>query len=101
MTVTVTTDRVVRRSAAAGVQISLDELGTPLRDVTFVVVDLETTGGSPAAALGRRQNAEKSCSPRNGSQARSSSARSRAPGTCQARCALKGSGTGPVWTRYR
>ncbi len=29
------------------VQISIDELGTPLRDVTFVVVDLETTGGSP------------------------------------------------------
>lgn len=31
----------------AAVQISLDELGTPLREVTFVVVDLETTGGSP------------------------------------------------------
>jgi DNA polymerase-3 subunit epsilon len=29
-------------------QLSLDELGVPLRDVTFVVVDLETTGGSPA-----------------------------------------------------
>jgi len=28
-------------------QQSLDELGTPLCDVTFVVVDLETTGGSP------------------------------------------------------
>jgi DNA polymerase-3 subunit epsilon len=28
------------------VQMSLDELGTPLRDTTFVVVDLETTGGS-------------------------------------------------------
>ncbi|MGB8649160.1 MAG: DEDD exonuclease domain-containing protein, partial [Mycobacteriales bacterium] len=26
--------------------MSLDELGTPLRDTTFVVVDLETTGGS-------------------------------------------------------
>ena len=26
-----------------------DELGTPLRDITFVVVDLETTGGSPAS----------------------------------------------------
>jgi DNA polymerase-3 subunit epsilon len=25
----------------------IDELGTPLADVTFVVVDLETTGGSP------------------------------------------------------
>ena len=29
------------------IQGSLDELGTPLRDTTFVVVDLETTGGSP------------------------------------------------------
>jgi DNA polymerase-3 subunit epsilon len=28
------------------VQLGLDELGTPLSDVTFVVVDLETTGGS-------------------------------------------------------
>ncbi|MEZ5115512.1 MAG: DEDD exonuclease domain-containing protein [Candidatus Nanopelagicales bacterium] len=31
-------------------QASLDELGTPLTEVTFVVVDLETTGGSPADA---------------------------------------------------
>ena len=30
------------------VQGTLDELGTPLYEVTFVVVDLETTGGSPA-----------------------------------------------------
>jgi DNA polymerase-3 subunit epsilon len=30
------------------VQGSFDELGTPLRDTTFVVFDLETTGGSPA-----------------------------------------------------
>ena len=29
-------------------QRSFDELGTPLADVTFVVVDLETTGASPA-----------------------------------------------------
>jgi DNA polymerase III subunit epsilon len=29
------------------VQRSFDDLGTPLHDVTFVVVDLETTGGSP------------------------------------------------------
>jgi DNA polymerase-3 subunit epsilon len=28
-------------------QRSLDDLGTPLHDVTFCVVDLETTGGSP------------------------------------------------------
>ncbi len=30
-------------------QRSFDELGRALRDVTFTVVDLETTGGSPAA----------------------------------------------------
>lgn len=33
-----------------GVQASLDDLGTPLSEVTFVIVDLETTGGSPADA---------------------------------------------------
>ena len=33
-----------------GVQGTLDELGTPLAEVTFVVVDLETTGGSPSGA---------------------------------------------------
>ena len=33
-----------------GVQGTLDELGTPLAEVTFVVVDLETAGGSPAGA---------------------------------------------------
>ncbi|HEX8497294.1 MAG TPA: DEDD exonuclease domain-containing protein [Actinomycetales bacterium] len=32
------------------VQGTLDELGTPLGEVTFVVVDLETTGGSAAAS---------------------------------------------------
>jgi DNA polymerase-3 subunit epsilon len=31
----------------AAVQLSLDEVGLPLSDVTFVVVDLETTGGRP------------------------------------------------------
>ena len=30
-------------------QRSFDELGRPLREVTFCVVDLETTGGSAAA----------------------------------------------------
>jgi DNA polymerase-3 subunit epsilon len=30
------------------VQRSFDDLGTPLREVTFCVIDLETTGGSPA-----------------------------------------------------
>lgn len=34
----------------AGQQLSLDDLGTPLREVTFVVVDLETTGGKPVDA---------------------------------------------------
>ncbi|MGA1609990.1 MAG: exonuclease domain-containing protein, partial [Candidatus Nanopelagicaceae bacterium] len=28
-------------------QIAIDELGIPLSDATFIVVDLETTGGSP------------------------------------------------------
>ncbi len=32
------------------VQGSFDELGTPLRETTFVVVDLETTGGSPVTS---------------------------------------------------
>jgi DNA polymerase-3 subunit epsilon len=32
------------------VQLALDELGTPLREVTFVVVDLETTGGTPTSS---------------------------------------------------
>ena len=31
----------------ASLQPSFEDLGTPLQDVTFVVVDLETTGGSP------------------------------------------------------
>ncbi len=31
-------------------QLALDDLGTPLHDVTFVVVDLETTGGKPQDA---------------------------------------------------
>ncbi|GAA2406623.1 DEDD exonuclease domain-containing protein [Actinomadura vinacea] len=35
-------------TTAQGVQGTLDDLGTPLAEVTFVVVDLETTGGSPA-----------------------------------------------------
>ena len=31
-------------------QIAIDELGINLKDATFVVVDLETTGGSPDSA---------------------------------------------------
>jgi DNA polymerase-3 subunit epsilon len=34
--------------APAARQATLEDLGTPLSEVTFVVVDLETTGGSPA-----------------------------------------------------
>lgn len=33
-----------------GVQLTLEAVGTPLSEVTFVVVDLETTGGTPATA---------------------------------------------------
>ncbi len=36
-------------SAAPAVQGTFDDLGTPLSDITFVVVDLETTGGSAAS----------------------------------------------------
>ncbi|RJK96892.1 DEDD exonuclease domain-containing protein [Vallicoccus soli] len=36
-------------AAPVAVQATFDELGTPLREATFVVVDLETTGGSPAS----------------------------------------------------
>lgn len=45
MTTTGTTPRAGTRFEE---QRSFDELGRPLRDVTFCVVDLETTGGSPA-----------------------------------------------------
>jgi len=38
--------RAARRTLAPS-QTSLDDLGTPLHEVTFVVIDLETTGGSP------------------------------------------------------
>lgn len=34
--------------SALGVQLGFDELDTPLRETTFVVVDLETTGGKAA-----------------------------------------------------
>ena len=35
---------------ALAVQRSFDDLGTPLSEVTFVVLDVETTGGSPTAS---------------------------------------------------
>ncbi|MEQ3552219.1 DEDD exonuclease domain-containing protein [Pseudonocardia nematodicida] len=35
-----------RSPAPRSPQLALDELGTPLREVSFVVLDLETTGGS-------------------------------------------------------
>jgi DNA polymerase-3 subunit epsilon len=34
-------------ATGVAIQTTLEDLGTPLRDVTFVVVDLETTGRSP------------------------------------------------------
>ena len=32
-----------------GTQVSFADMGTPLERATFVVVDLETTGGAPGA----------------------------------------------------
>lgn len=37
------------RAMPRAVQPTFDDLGTPLSEITFVVVDLETTGGSPAS----------------------------------------------------
>ncbi len=45
MSVGPVTVRAMPSTSPAAVQPSFEELGTPLRDVTFVVVDLETTGG--------------------------------------------------------
>lgn len=39
----------VSAQAARSLQLSIDSLGRPLREITFCVVDLETTGGSPQA----------------------------------------------------
>lgn len=48
--VTATRRLTLDRVGAPTGQLAFDALGTPLRDVTFVVVDLETTGQAPAAA---------------------------------------------------
>ncbi|MGA4507077.1 DEDD exonuclease domain-containing protein [Propionibacteriaceae bacterium G1746] len=45
-TSTTRTASSTRSAAYRAVQPSLDDLGTPLAETTFVVVDLETTGGS-------------------------------------------------------
>ena len=46
------------------VQGTFDDLGTPLPDVTFVVVDLETTGGSPADSASPRSARSRSAAAR-------------------------------------
>lgn len=45
----------------AGLQISFEDMSTPLRNVDFVVVDLETTGGSPADCFITEVGAVRSC----------------------------------------
>jgi DNA polymerase-3 subunit epsilon len=42
-----TTTGATGQRATKATQLAFDELGTPLRDTTFVVFDLETTGASP------------------------------------------------------
>ena len=45
-----TPEQAAPPAVVRGVQPSFDELGTPLRNVTFCVVDLETTGGAPGVS---------------------------------------------------
>ncbi|MFM8895937.1 MAG: DEDD exonuclease domain-containing protein, partial [Actinomycetales bacterium] len=40
----------VTQSPRPAHQLTIDDCGTPLSEATFVVIDLETTGGSPASA---------------------------------------------------
>jgi DNA polymerase-3 subunit epsilon len=40
---------LIERVFARVTRMAVDELGVPLHDVTFTVLDLETTGGSPAS----------------------------------------------------
>ena len=61
------------------VQSTLDDLGTPLRATTFVVVDLETTGGSPAQLRRSPRSARsRSAAARCSASSRRWSTRSRA-----------------------
>ncbi|SHG59410.1 DNA polymerase-3 subunit epsilon [Jatrophihabitans endophyticus] len=46
---TAATHRLPHPGPSGGLQLSFDELAEPLRDITFVVVDLETTGGAAAS----------------------------------------------------
>jgi DNA polymerase-3 subunit epsilon len=41
---------LVQQPVGRPVQVTLEDIGTPLSDVTFVVVDLETTGAAPGAS---------------------------------------------------
>ncbi len=52
---------VLPAPAPLPVQTTIDDLAQPLREVTFVVVDLETTGGSPATAAITEIGAVKVC----------------------------------------
>lgn len=46
---TVSKSQLAGGHGLGGVQLTIDELGLPLASTTFVVVDLETTGGAPEA----------------------------------------------------
>ena len=56
-------------------QTSFDELGSPLHEVTFVVVDLETTGGSPTTRPSPRSARSRCAAARCSASSRPSSVR--------------------------